>query len=384
MATCYRNIASLVSPAAAVGELIVITDAAMVVEDGKVTWLGKDSDAPACETEVDLTGRTVIPGFVDSHSHLVFGGERSEEFASRMAGKKYQAGGINSTVAATRNATADDLRSNTAMLVQEFYASGITTFEIKSGYGLDVETEKLSLEIASEFTDEVTFLGAHVVPSGSDPDQYIDLVAGEMLESIKAKWVDVFCDKGAFSVTQARKVLTAGIAAGLKPRMHANQLSNIGAIALAVELDCASVDHCTFLDDDDIELLRNSNTVATLLPGAEFSTRSAYPQGGKLMKAGVAVAIATDCNPGSSFTTSMAFCIAVAVRDMGFSVDQAIWAATKGGAMALRGSQGLLEVGVKADFVVLDAPNHIYLAYRPGVAIISQTFLQGRKVYERR
>ena len=384
MATCYRNIASLVSPAAAVGELIVITDAAMVVENGQVSWLGKDSDAPSCETEVDLTGKTVIPGFVDSHSHLVFGGERSEEFASRMNGEKYQAGGIKSTVTATRNATADELRANTAMLVQELYANGITTFEIKSGYGLDTETEKLSLEIASEFTDEVTFLGAHVVPSGSDPDQYTDLVAGEMLTSIKAKWVDVFCDKGAFSVTQARKVLTAGIAAGLKPRMHANQLSNIGAIALAVELDCASVDHCTFLDDDDIELLRNSNTVATLLPGAEFSTRSAYPQGGKLMKAGVAVAIATDCNPGSSFTTSMAFCIAVAVRDMGFSVDQAIWAATKGGAMALRGSQGLLEVGVKADFVVLDAPNHIYLAYRPGVAIISQTFLQGRKVYERR
>jgi imidazolonepropionase len=384
MATCYRNIASLVSPAAAVGELIVITDAAMVVENGQVSWLGKDSDAPACETEVDLTGRTVIPGFVDSHSHLVFGGERSEEFASRMAGKKYQAGGINSTVAATRNATADDLRSNTAMLVQEFYASGITTFEIKSGYGLDVETEKLSLEIASEFTDEVTFLGAHVVPSGSDPDQYTDLVAGEMLESIKAKWVDVFCDKGAFSVTQARKVLTAGIAAGLKPRMHANQLSNIGAIALAVELDCASVDHCTFLDDADIELLKNSQTVATLLPGAEFSTRSPYPQGGELMNRGVVVALATDCNPGSSFTTSMPFCIAVAVRDMGFSVDQAIWAATKGGAMALRGQQGVLEVGVRADFVVLDGPNHNYLAYRPGVAIISQTFLQGRKVYERR
>ena len=384
MATCYRNIASLVSPAAAVGELIVITDAAMVVENGQVSWLGKDSDAQSCETEVDLMGKTVIPGFVDSHSHLVFGGERSEEFASRMTGEKYQAGGIKSTVAATRNATAADLRSNTAMLVQEFYASGITTFEIKSGYGLDVETEKLSLEIASEFTDEVTFLGAHVVPSGSDPDQYTDLVAGEMLKSIKAKWVDVFCDKGAFSVAQARKVLTAGIAAGLKPRMHANQLSNIGAIALAVELDCASVDHCTFLDDDDIELLRNSNTVATLLPGAEFSTRSIYPQGGKLMKAGVVVALATDCNPGSSFTTSMPFCIAVAVRDMGFSVDQAIWAATKGGAMALRGNRGVLEVGVRADFVVLDAPNHIYLAYRPGVAIISQTFLQGRKVYERR
>jgi len=315
---------------------------------------------------------------------LVFGGERSEEFASRMTGKKYEAGGINSTVVATRKATADELRANTVKLVQELYASGITTFEIKSGYGLDVETEKLSLEIAAEFTDEVTFLGAHVVPRGSDPDEYTDLVAGKMLESITAKWVDVFCDTGAFSVAQARKVLTAGIAAGLKPRMHANQLSNIGAIALAVELDCASVDHCTFLDDADIELLKNSQTVATLLPGAEFSTRSVYPQGGELMNRGVVVALATDCNPGSSFTTSMPFCIAVAVRDMGFSVDQAIWAATKGGAMALRGQQGVLEVGVRADFVVLDGPNHIYLAYRPGAAIISQTFLQGRKVYERR
>lgn len=384
MATCYRNIASLVSPAEAVGELTVVTDAAMVVENGQISWLGKDIDRPSCETEVDLTGQTVIPGFVDSHSHLVFGGERSEEFANRMTGKKYEAGGINSTVTATRKATADELRKTTAKLVQELYASGITTFEIKSGYGLDVETEKLSLEIAAEFTDEVTFLGAHVVPKDSDPDEYTDLVAGKMLESITAKWVDVFCDKGAFSVTQARKVLTAGIAAGLKPRMHANQLSNIGAIALAVELDCASVDHCTFLDDADIELLKNSNTVATLLPGAEFSTRSPYPQGGELMNKGVVVALATDCNPGSSFTTSMPFCIAVAVRDMGFSVDQAIWAASKGGAMALRGQQGVLEVGVRADFVVLDGPNHNYLAYRPGVAIISQTFLQGRKVYERR
>ena len=384
MATCYRNIATLVSPAEAVGELTVITDAAMVVDSGQITWLGKDSDAPACETEVDLTGQTVIPGFVDSHSHLVFAGERSEEFAIRMTGKKYETGGINSTVVATRKATAGELRANTAKLVQELYSSGITTFEIKSGYGLDVETEKLLLEIASEFTNEVTFLGAHVVPLGSDPDEYTDLVAGKMLGSITAKWVDVFCDKGAFSVAQARKVLTAGIAAGLKPRMHANQLSNIGAIALAVELDCASVDHCTFLDDADIELLKNSQTVATLLPGAEFSTRSPYPQGGELMNRGVVVALATDCNPGSSFTTSMPFCIAVAVRDMGFSVDQAIWAATKGGAMALRGQQGVLEVGVRADFVVLDGSNHNYLAYRPGVAIISQTFLQGRKVYERR
>jgi imidazolonepropionase len=195
--------------------------------------------------------------------------------------------------------------------------------------------------------------------------------------------VDVFCDRGAFSVAEAREILTAGIAAGLKPRMHANQLENLGAISLAVELDCASVDHCTFLSDEDIALLAGSNTVATLVPGAEFSTRSPYPDAGRLLAAGVTVAIATDCNPGSSYTTSMPFCIAIAVREMNLSPDQALWAATKGGAAALRNDKGSLKVGADADFVVLDAPNHIHLAYRPGVQLVEATFIAGQKVFER-
>jgi imidazolonepropionase len=315
----------------------------------------------------------------------MFGGERSEEFAHRMAGQPYASGGIRTTVKATRAASDQELRKNVERLVQEFYSSGITHFEIKSGYGLDVETEARSLKVAREFTEDVTFLGAHVVPEEIERQDYIRLVVGEMLAACTphAKWVDVFCDRGAFSLEEAREILEAGIAAGLKPRMHASQLENLGAIALAVELDCASVDHCTHLSPEDITLLSGSNTVVTLVPGAEFSTRSPYPDARRLVAAGVTVALATDCNPGSSFTTSMPFCIAVAVREMGLTPDQALWAATRGGASALRNQKGSLEVGAAADFAVLDAPNHIHLAYRPGVQLVEKTFVAGKQVFER-
>lgn len=385
MSVLYTDIASLVKTGEAFGHLEVIDHAAMLVEDSIIAWVGKSAEAPAADEVVSLAGKTVIPGFVDSHAHLMFGGERSEEFAHRMQGQAYASGGIATTVAATRAASEQQLRANAQRLIHEFYASGITHFEIKSGYGLDVETEVSSLKIAREFTEDVSFLGAHVVPKDVDRSEYIELVCGEMLESAKpfAKWVDVFCDRGAFSVEEAREILTAGIAAGLKPRMHANQLENLGAIALAVELDCASVDHCTHLSDQDITLLAGSNTVATLVPGAEFSTRSPYPDARRLVAAGITVALATDCNPGSSFTTSMPFCIAVAVREMNLSPDQALWAATKGGAAALRNNKGSLDVGASADFAVLDAPNHIYLAYRPGVQLVEQTYIAGKKVFER-
>ena len=385
MSVLYTDIASLVKTGEAFGHLEVIDHAAMLVEDSIISWVGKSAEAPAADEVVSLAGKTVIPGFVDSHAHLMFGGERSEEFAHRMQGQAYASGGIATTVAATRAASEQQLRANAQRLIHEFYASGITHFEIKSGYGLDVETEVSSLKIAREFTEDVSFLGAHVVPKDVDRSEYIELVCGEMLESAKpfAKWVDVFCDRGAFSVEEAREILASGIAAGLKPRMHANQLENLGAIALAVELDCASVDHCTHLSDQDITLLAGSNTVATLVPGAEFSTRSPYPDARRLVAAGITVALATDCNPGSSFTTSMPFCIAVAVREMNLSPDQALWAATKGGAAALRNNKGSLDVGASADFAVLDAPNHIYLAYRPGVQLVEQTFIAGKKVFER-
>lgn len=386
MSLLVTNIGLLVLPQAEFGLLRTITKAAFLVEQGKVSWVGQAAGAPKAAEVVDAGGKCVIPGFVDSHAHLIFAGSREQEFAARMAGESYAAGGIRTTVAATRAASDDQLRANAAKLIAEYHSSGVTHFEIKSGYGLDVETEIRSLKIAREFTADATFLGAHVVPSGMDQGDYVDLVAGEMLDGAAgiAKWIDVFCDRGAFDVAQTRRILEAGIAKGLMPRLHGNQLENLGAVQLAVELDCASVDHCTHLTDRDISDLARSNTVATLLPGAEFSTRSQYPDAKRLIDADVTVAIATDCNPGSSFTTSMPFCISVAVREMGFTVDQAIWAATMGGARALRDStRGTLEIGMRADFVILDAPNYLHLAYRPGVQLVDQTFIDGKKVYER-
>jgi imidazolonepropionase len=384
--TLFTNIGSLVMPTAEVGVLETMSNAAFVVEDGLISWVGPADSAPSCDSVVDVAGACVIPGFVDSHAHLMFAGSREQEFEARMAGVSYSAGGIKTTVAKTRAASDSELRANAQKLISEFYQSGITHFEIKSGYGLDVETEVRSLKIAREFTEDTTFLGAHVVPADQDPEAYVELVSTTMLDAAApfAKWIDVFCDRGAFTLAQTRKILEAGIAKGLLPRLHANQIENLGAIALAVELDCASVDHCTHLTEQDIELLAGSNTVATLLPGAEFSTRSPYPDAKKLFAAGVTVALATDCNPGSSFTTSMPFCIAVAVRDMGFTIDQAVWSATRGGAMALRdASRGSMVVGSRADFAILDAPNHLFLAYRPGVQLVASTYVAGKQVYGR-
>jgi imidazolonepropionase len=378
--TSFTNIGLLVSNTSP-----DLANAALIVEDGKVAWVGEAKNAPAADKNVDLENRTVIPGFVDSHAHLMFAGDRAEEFSARMQGQSYSAGGIKTTVAATREASDEQLEANLARLVAEMHANGITTFETKSGYGLDVETESRSLSIASKHTSETTFLGAHVVPQEfkENTDAYVELVKNEMLSAAAphAKWIDVFCDRGAFNVEQAREILNAGIASGLVPRMHANQLENIGAIQLAVELDCASADHCTHLSHNDIDALANSNTVATLLPGAEFSTRSQYPDARKLIDAGVTVALATDCNPGSSYTTSMAFCIALAVREMHMSPAEALWSATMGGAKALRrGDIGHLSVGARADFAVIDAPSYIHLAYRPGVNLISDTYIAGRAV----
>ena len=384
------DIGSLVTNDSTLGDgaLGIRSNAAIVVVDGKIAWIGDSQSVGVTDNRISVAGKTVVPGFVDSHAHLVFAGDRSEEFSARMNGENYSAGGIKTTVVATRAASDETLRANTSRLVSELHRSGVTTFESKSGYALDVENEARTLRIAKEFTDETTFLGAHVVPAefASRSDDYVELVVGEMLQAAKsqAKWIDVFCDRGAFDVDQARAILRAGVAAGLQPRIHANQLADIGAAKLAVELDCASADHLTHLSDEDVEMLAASNTVATLLPGAEFSTRSSYPDARRLFAAGATVAIATDCNPGSSFTTSMAFCMAVAVRDMGFSPEQALFAATVGGAKALRRSDiGALSVGMRADFAVLNAPSYIHLSYRPGVEIIDSTWAAGKNIYQR-
>ncbi len=382
-----KNIGLLVTNNPSLGstQLGILKNAALLAENGQITWVGDSQSAPTAQNVIDADGKCVIPGFVDSHTHLIFAGDRSNEFSARMAGQSYAAGGIADTVTKTRAATDDDLLANANRLMHESLHSGTTTIEIKSGYGLTVIDEERSLKIAKQLTPETTFLGAHVVPSEfkAKSNDYVDLVCGQMLNQAKpyAKWIDVFCDRGAFTPEQGRKILTAGIAAGLKPRIHANQLEQGDAVALAVELGCASVDHLTYFNQSDIEKLANSKTVATLLPGAEFSTRSKYPDARKLIDAGITVAIASDCNPGSSYTTSMPLMIALAVREMFFTPEQALWSATKGGALALqREDVGHLSNGAKADFVILRESSYIHLAYRPGVNLVEQVFLHGKSI----
>ena len=369
-----------------VGKLGLLSDAAIVVENGHMSWIGSAAKAPAADESVSLAGKTVLPGFVDSHAHLVFSGDRSAEFSARMNGTSYSAGGIMTTVKATRAASDAELDENIATLAMEMYRSGITTFETKSGYGLNVEDELRSVRLATQHTEDVTFMGAHLVPEefAGRADDYVRLVCGEMLEKSApyAKWIDVFCDQGAFDYDQAKVILQAGIANDLQPRIHANQLTSGRGVELAVELDCASADHLTHLTDKDVELLSSSSTVATLLPSAEFSTRSEFPNARRLIDAGATVALATNCNPGSSFTSSMPFVLALAVSQMQFTVEEAIWSATMGGAKALRRDDvGLLAVGKSADFVVLNAPSFIHLAYRPGVDLISETVIAGTSIY---
>ncbi|KUJ66760.1 imidazolonepropionase [Streptomyces albus subsp. albus] len=378
------GIASLVTndPSLGDGPLGLIQDAAVVIEGDRIAWVGPSSKAPATDNRVDAQGRAVIPGFVDSHSHLVFAGDRTEEFNARMSGRRYSAGGIRTTVAATRAASRNVLHAGVGRFVAEARRQGTTTIEIKSGYGLTVDDEARSLEIAAAHTDETTYLGAHIVaPEFADrPDAYVELVTGPMLDACAphARWIDVFCEQGAFDGDQARTILAAGAARGLIPRVHANQLSYGPGVQLAVELGAASADHCTHLTDQDVEALAGGSTVATLLPGAEFSTRAVYPDARRLLDAGVTVALSPDCNPGSSFTSSMPFCVALAVRDMRMTPDEAVWSATAGGAAALRRTDvGRITPGARADLVLLDAPSHVHLAYRPGVPLVAAVWQGG-------
>ncbi|MFD0418259.1 imidazolonepropionase [Streptomyces sp. NPDC127108] len=385
--TLLTNIASLVTndPALGEGPLGLVEDAAVVLDGETVAWVGPSAKAPSADETYDARGRAAIPGFVDSHSHLLFAGDRTKEFNARMEGRPYEAGGIRTTVAATRAATDAELEANVTHYLREALLQGTTTFETKSGYGLTTEDEARALRIAARHTDEVTFLGAHIVSPdlADDPAAYVALVTGEMLEACAphARWVDVFCEKGAFDGDQARAILTAGKAKGLHPRVHANQLSYGPGVQLAVELDAASADHCTHLTDADVDALAQGDTVATLLPGAEFSTRAEWPDARRLLDAGATVALSTDCNPGSSFTSSVPFCIALAVRDMGMTPDEALWAATAGGAAALRRTDvGRLAPGARADLALLDAPSHVHLAYRPGVPLVSGVWQRGTRV----
>ncbi len=359
--------------------------AALVVADGRIAWTGRAAEAPAADDRVDLGGRAVIPGFVDSHAHLVFAGDRAAEFQARMTGSSYSAGGIRNTVAATRAADDTTLRANLRRLVAEMARQGTTTVECKTGYGLTVEDELRAVRIAAQECDVATFLGAHVIPAeyADRRQEYVDLVRGPMLEACAeyADFVDVFCERGAFDEVEARLILDAAKDRGLAVRLHANQLGHGPGVQLAVEYQAASADHCTYLDSADIDALAGSSTVATLLPGVEFSTRSPYPDARGLLNAGARVAIATDCNPGSCYTSSMPFCLALAVREMHMSPAEALRAATLGGAQALGLTDvGHLEVGARADFAVLDAPSYLHLMYRPGVPLVHSVWKNGARI----
>jgi imidazolonepropionase len=371
-------------PSLGEGPLGLVRDAALVVDGGRLA--GIERAGAAGDERLDVDGRCVIPGFVDSHTHLVFAGDRADEFAARMAGRPYAASGIRVTMAATRAASEGELRALAGARRAEALRAGITHLEIKSGYGLEPDAERRSCRVAAEMTDDVTFLGAHVVPPEYEgrADEYVELVCGEMLEACRpyAQWIDVFCEDGAFDSDQSRTVLEAGRAAGLGLRVHGNQLGFGPGARLAAELGAASVDHCTYLSDDDIEALAASDTVATFLPATDFSTRQPYPDARRAIDAGVEVAIATNCNPGSSYTTSMAFCFALAVRDLRMTPEEALLAATHGGARALRRDDvGRLSPGTRADAVVLDCPSYTHLVYRPGVPLVAATLTAGRVEY---
>ncbi|MEW2505621.1 imidazolonepropionase [Amycolatopsis sp. NPDC047767] len=364
-------------------ELGQLHDAALVLDGGVVAWAGPAAQAPVADERVDVEGRAVLPGWVDSHTHLVFAGDRTAEFEARMAGKPYTAGGIAVTVGATREASDEQLAANLRRHVEEAAAQGTTCLETKTGYGLTVADEARSARIAATVADEVTYLGAHLVPPGADAESYVDLVCGEMLEAVAphVRWADVFCETGAFDEAQSARVLKAAAERGLGLRVHGNQLGEGPGVRLAVELGAASVDHCTYLSEEDVEALAASHTVATLLPACDLSTRQPLAPARRLLDAGATVALASNANPGSSYTTSMAFCVTTAVLQMRMTVAEAVWSATAGGARALqRDDVGYLRPGARADVHVLDAPSVTHLAYRPGVPLTHSVWRRGERM----
>ncbi|MEJ2862071.1 imidazolonepropionase [Actinomycetospora flava] len=356
---------------------------AVVIDGEHVAWTGRARDAPTCDEAVDVDGRAVLPGWVDSHTHLVFAGDRGEEFARRVAGQPYEASGIQVTVDATRAAADDDLAARLRRHVAEAARQGTTCLETKTGYGLTVADEARAARIAAAGVDEVTFLGAHLTPAGTTTDAYLDLVCGPMLDAVAdhVRWIDVFCEDGAFDGDAAARVLAAGAARGLGGRVHGNQLGPGPGVAVAVAAGAASVDHATHLTDADVDALAGADTVATLLPACDLSTGQPPPPARRLVDAGVTVALASNANPGSCYTTSMALCVALAVLQCGLSVPEAVRAATLGGARALRRDDvGHLRVGARADLHVLDAPTVVHLAQRPGVPLTAAVWRAGRRL----
>ncbi|MFR9855340.1 imidazolonepropionase [Corynebacterium striatum] len=392
MSTLFTGISELRT----VSDAGTLNDAALVVTDGTISWVGPADKAPATDDAVDLGGRAVLPGWVDSHTHMIFDGDRSAEFEARMGGGTYQAGGIAVTMDATRSAGEERLEALLIDRIAAAHKGGTTTLETKTGYGLNAESEILAAQVASRHVDDVTFLGAHLVPPGAQAESYLDEVVGPMLDGVApyVQWIDVFCERGAFDEAQSRRVLAAGIERGLGVRVHGNQLGEGPGVALAVEMGAASVDHVNYLSDADVEALASSNTVATMLPACDLSTREPLAPGRRLLDAGATVAIASNLNPGTSYTSSMNFCVTTAVLQQHLSLDEAIRAATYGGAQALRRhdvgggvdaqgrpAKGTIVEGAAGDLHVLDAPSAIHLAYRPGMPMTWRTYVAGKRAF---
>ncbi|HCG2961643.1 TPA: imidazolonepropionase [Corynebacterium striatum] len=392
MSTLFTGISELRT----VSDAGTLNDAAVVVTDGTISWVGPADKAPAADEAVDLGGRAVLPGWVDSHTHMIFDGDRSAEFEARMGGGTYQAGGIAVTMDATRSAGEERLEALLIDRIAAAHKGGTTSLETKTGYGLNTESEILAAQVASRHVEDVTFLGAHLVPPGAQAESYLDEVVGPMLDGVApyVQWIDVFCERGAFDEAQSRRVLAAGIERGLGVRVHGNQLGEGPGVALAVELGAASVDHVNYLSDADVEALASSNTVATMLPACDLSTREPLAPGRRLLDAGATVAIASNLNPGTSYTSSMNFCVTTAVLQQHLSLDEAIRAATYGGAQALRRhdvgggvdaqgrpAKGTIVEGAAGDLHVLDAPSAIHLAYRPGMPMTWRTYVAGKRVF---
>jgi len=372
------------------GLLGIVEDAAVAISDGVVEWVGDGADIPAEYGDLprlDAGGAAVLPGFVDPHTHLVFAGDRSDEFARRLRGESYEeildaGGGILSTVAATRAASEDDLYDSAVERAWRMLANGTTTVEVKSGYGLNAATEEKMLRVARRIDESLpidvipTFLGAHVVPAEyrEDRDAYVDLVCGEMLDVCAplARFCDVFSDEAAFTVEETRRILEAAKNRGLEVRVHADQLGRVGAAHLAAELSAASADHLDHATDEDLTAMSAAGTSAVLLPAVSFSMRLPYPDGRRIWDSGVTVALATDCNPGTANVESMPFVVALAALNMGLTPDEAVWAATRGGALSLRlEDRGHLVPGAVGDLVVLDAPTHLHIPYRPDANLVA-------------
>jgi imidazolonepropionase len=367
-----------------------IADAAIVVGAGRVEWVGADRDLPAelgDRPELDAAGAAVLPGFVDCHTHGVWAGSRRDDVAARLDGGGYAPAGISSTVAATRAASYEELLALANARVQAMLRGGTTTVEIKSGYGLTPADEGRLLDVIAEvgrsqpLSVDSTYLGAHVVPDDVDHAQHVEEVI-ETLPAARARgatWCDVFCETGAFSVEDARRILTAAASHGLGTRIHAEQLTHTGASLLAAELGCASADHLDHVTAADAVALAAAGVVGVLVPVTSLYTRSArWSHAAILREAGVTLAVATDCNPGSAWCESMPYAIQLACLGMGLGIDEALRAATLGGAQALRRHDvGHLALGARADLAVLASDHEADVVAHLGAPAVATTVVGG-------